>query len=244
MSVTGDDGVTETWVTSYGITCINPSFDGLDILFFAGSPDNTAVVLITLTATSIGVSERAGSGENYTDREFAGHGVTAFDPSRGATFDSDVTIVPSTSNPGTLGTITHVRGSVDCGGQTPGSSTVVLSGSTADGAVNGPFELFRVTCYHSAAYGDSVSTTAIVTAGTSATLLIIHLPANDEATIFSLVKDVGTNRTYAIDPAGSQSISLTGAQVDADFTEVVAAGATPHVIHLAGELTCGTTIAT
>jgi hypothetical protein len=33
----------------------------------------------------------------------------------------------------------------------------------------------------------------------------------------------------------------TGAHVDADYTEVVAAGVTPHTIHLAGDTVCGTT---
>ena len=240
----GDASVTGDWGTSYGITCNNPSFNGLDILMFAQAPDASSVVLITITSASVSVSERAGAGETYVERDYVGngpHAVTNFDAARGASFDSDVSIVPSTNKPGPLGTITHVHGSVDCGGQMPGSSTVVLSGATAEGAVSGPFELVRVACFHSAQYGNSVSTNAIVTAGSSPTLLIISLPANGKATIFGTGKDAGANHSYAIDPAGALTVTATGAHLDADFTEVVAGGATPHVIHLAGDLVCGTT---
>ena len=101
LTVTGEANVNGSWGASYGINCDNPTFDANDIIFFAQSPDAKAVVLITLNPGSIDVSERAGAGATYTDREFHGTGVGAFDATRGATFDSDVAIVPDTgSKPG------------------------------------------------------------------------------------------------------------------------------------------------
>jgi hypothetical protein len=242
LTVAGDPNVTGTWGTSFGINCNSPALAGSDILVFASSPDTKAVVLITLKSGSIGVSERAGSGAAYTDREFSGTGVTNFDPARGATFDSDLTIVPSPgSNPGTLGTITHLSGSVDCGNQAVGSSTVVVTGSDAEGAFNGPFDPFRATCNHSSQYGNSAGLSGVITAGTTPTLFIVNFPASGTATIFTSSDTPPAQHSYTIAKSGTVTVMATGAHVDADYTEVVAAGATPHTIHLAGDTVCGTT---
>ena len=245
LTVTGDKNVTGTWGTSFGVDCNNPTFDGPDILFFAQSPDTKAVVLITLNEGAIDVSERAGAGATYTSREFSGTGVTAFDAGRGATFDSDLTIVPTPdAKPGTLGTITHVSGTTDCGGQTPGSSTVVASGASPEGAVNGPFSAFRVTCVSSAQFGKSVSVSAVIDAATPPVYMIFNMPANNKGTIFMISKP-STQHTYLMDEKkGAYTISDTGAHVDADFVEVIAAGAAgpAHTIHLAGDVVCGTTV--
>src|SRR5262249_10578537 len=159
-----------------------PTFDGTDIIFFAKSPDAAAVVLITLQPGSIQVSERAGQGASYTERDFKGTGVTALDPATGGTFDSDLpeVAIPN-GHPGTLGTISHMAGSVDCGGQTAGASTVQLSGAMADGTVSGGFTRFRIQCNSSAANGNSVSLTAIATAGTNQQLLIVAFSSNGNA---------------------------------------------------------------
>jgi hypothetical protein len=242
LTVTGDPNVTGTWSTSFGVDCNNPTLDGTNILFFAQSPDTKAVVLITLQQGSIGVSERAGAGATYTDREFSGTGVSAFDSARGGTFDSDLTIVPSPgSNPGTLGTITHMAGSIDCGNQAIGSSTIVATGSSAEGAINGPFDRFRAACNHSSQYGDGANVTAVLTAGTTPTYFIINFPSNGKATIFTSSQNPPAQHSYALAPSGTAAASATGAHVDGDYVEVVAAGATPHTIHLAGDVVCGTT---
>ena len=242
LTVAGEANVSGTWGKSFGVSCNNPTLAGLDILFFAQSPDAKAVVLITLTASSIGVSERAGAGADYTDREFSGTGVTAFDAARGATFDSDLTIVPSPgSKPGTLGTITHVSGAIDCGNQTPGTSTIVASGSSAEGSIEGAFTAARVTCNSSAQYGLSVSTSAVISSATPPVFMIINFtPTN--STIFAITDNPSKQHSYVYDKAGTLTISATGAHADATFAEVLPAGstATPHTIHLVGDVSCGT----
>lgn len=243
LTVAGDANVTGTWGASYGINCNNPTFAGYDLLFFAAAPDGKAVVLITLKPGSIQVSERAGRGSTYTDREFAGDGVTSFDPARAASFDSDVSIVPGTGQtPGTLGTITHVTGSVDCGGQRPGTSSITVSGASAEGAFSGPFTRFRVVCNVSQQNGNEVSVTAIINAGTTATFLIINLPANGKATIFSPPNGQAPQHLYNIATGGTLVVSGTGAHLDSDFVEAAPSGSTApaHTIHFAGDVTCGT----
>ncbi|HYK96147.1 MAG TPA: hypothetical protein VE011_09825 [Candidatus Dormibacteraeota bacterium] len=241
LAVKGDPNVTGTWGASFGINCNNPTLTGYDVLLFAQSPDTKAVVLITLNAGRIDVSERAGQGATYTDREFTGIGVTSLDPAHGGAFDSDLTIVPTpSSKPGTLGTITHVSGTVDCGNQTIGASTVVVTGSDAEGPINGPFARFRATCNHSAQYGNSAGLVGVLTAGSTATYFIVNFPASGTATIFSTSDSPPAQHSYTIAKSGTLTVSATGAHVDADYTEVVTAGATPHTIHLAGDTVCGT----
>jgi len=242
LTIAGDANVTGSWGASYGINCDNPAFDANDLLFFTQSPDGKAVVLITLNHGSIDVSERAGAGPTYTDREFHGTGVTAFDAARGATFDSDVSTVPSMgSKPGILGTITHVSGSIDCGGQTPGSSTLVASGTSPEGPVEGSFSSVRVGCKSSAEDPVLVSVVGVIRTATPPVALTMGLPANHKGTIFLISKSPSKQHTYTIDPAGTMTISKTGAHLDADYIEVVAAGSTdpPHKIHLAGDVLCG-----
>lgn len=236
-------GAWTTYATRADAICNNPTYNGPNILFFAQSQDGNVVVLVTLNSGSIGVSERAGAGATYTDREFQGSGVTSLDPATGASFDSDLSeTTPSTFNPGALGKISHVSGTVECGSQTAGASTVIVSGSTPDGAVSGPLPSFRVSCNDSTQYGMSVNASAVVTAGTNPTQFIINLPSTGKGTLYAVGKDPGTQTLYMIDPAATYSVTDTGVHLDADFVQnQSASGATsgPLRLHLAGDLTCG-----
>jgi hypothetical protein len=244
LTVAGDPNVTGAWSTGNGINCNNPTLAGLNILAFATAPDTKAIVVLTFSPGVVNVSERAGSGASYTAREFVGTGVSAYDPARGATFDSDVTIVATPDiNPGTLGTITHVSGSVDCGNQTTGTSTIVVSGESAEGELNGPFTTYRVICNTSAKDGRSANIVAVMDTATPPTYFIIGLPANGNATIFTIAGQPPKQHTYAFQRVGVTTLQVTATgliRINASFAEVVELTETPHVIHLAGEATCGT----
>lgn len=245
LTVAGDPRVTVAWQTGNGINCSNPTLAGLNILTFATSPDGQVTLVLTFTSGQVSVSERAGSGTTYTAREFKGTGVSGFDPARGVAFDSAVEIVPTPAiNAGTLGTISHVSGSVDCAGQTTGTSSVVASGASAEGAVTGPFTQFRIVCTSSTADGNTANIIAVMDTLTPPTYFIVGLPSNGNATMFTIAGAAQKQHTYVVDKAGTSSytVTATGLHLDADFTEVVAQGATeaPHVIHLAGDATCGT----
>ena len=243
LTVAGDPNVTGTWGASFGTTCFNPGYDGLTIYFFAASPDQKAVVLISLSSGSIGVSERAGAAATYTDREFKGTGVTTFDPTKGATFDSDLSQVPGATSPGTLGTITHVAGSVDCGGVTAGTSTISVDGTMTVGQVKGTLAPVRVACTRSAANGDSVSVVGIVASGPVPSSINLSLRLKG-STIFAIPKGGQATAFFNIDPAGVVTLTATGAHVDAGFTQQLPAGstATPLKFHAVGDATCGSTV--
>ena len=116
--------------------------------------------------------------------------------------------------------------------------------SSPDGAVNGPFSAFRVTCVSSAQYGKSVSVSAVIDTVTPPVYLIFNMPSNNKGTIF-LISKPSKQHTFLMDEkTGTYTVSDTGAHVDADFVEVLAAGAAgpPHTIHLAGDVVCGTNV--
>lgn len=243
LTVTGDPTVTGVWQTGVGINCSNPSLAGLNILAFATAPDGQSLLVLTITDGKVNVSQRAGSGGTGVTREYTGTGVTVYDPARGATIDSDLTIVPTAEIPGgSLGTITHVKGAVDCAGQTTGTSTVVASGSSAEGAVEGPFTQFRVICNDSTASGLSVNIVAVIGTTAPPVYLIIGLPKNGNATIFTITNSPAKQHSYAIDKTNGSTYAVTaiGVHIAADFVEVVEGLATPHVIHVEGDGTCGT----
>ena len=243
FAATGDPNVTGTWGPSFGIACYNPGYDGLTIYFFAESPDKQAVVLVSLSPGTITVSERAGAGATFTSRDFTGSGPSAFDPTKGATFDSDLTIVPTEVNHGTLGTITHIVGSVDCGGTLPGSSTVSVDGTGSGGPVSGSLDPVKVTCTKSAANGDSVSVIGIIKTGPSPSSVNLALRATG-STVFLIPRAGPLNAFYDIDATGTVTLTATGGHVDAGFTQQMPAGSTtaPLTVHVTGDATCGSTV--
>ena len=99
----------------------------------------------------------------------------------------------------------------------------------------------RVGCKSSAEDPVSVSVVGVIRTATPPVVLTLALPANHQGTIFLVSKSPSKQHTYTIDPAGTMTISKTGAHVDADYVEVVAAGSTdpPHKIHLVGDVVCG-----
>jgi hypothetical protein len=170
-----------------------------------------------------------GNGINCSNPTLAGLNILTFATSP----DGQVTLV-----------LTFTAGSVDCGGQTTGTSTLVASGASAEGAITGAFTQFRIVCTSSTADGNTANIIAVIDTLTPPTYFIVGLPSNGNATIFTIAGAAQKQHTYVVDKAGTSSftVTATGLHLDADFIEVLAQGATeaPHVIHLAGDATCGT----
>jgi hypothetical protein len=98
-----------------------------------------------------------------------------------------------------------------------------------------------VGCKSSAEDPVLVSVVGVIRTATPPVALTMSLPANHKGAIFLISKSPSKQHTYTIDPAGTMTISKTGAHLDADYIEVVAAGSTdpPHKIHMAGDVLCG-----
>jgi hypothetical protein len=161
---------------------------------------------------------------------------TGFDATRGATLDSPLTEIAATkgSSPGNVGALTAIRGTLECGDQDAGSSTVTVTGDTAEGAVQGAqLESARVECNRP---GDEVVVVGILRAGT--TKSFVDLGLRPEGTDVRQTLADGTEHRYQA-PAGTSTLTGTGAHVVADAVEQ---GSTspPHTLHVEGDATCST----
>ena len=79
-----------------------------------------------------------GSGATLSLR-LRGIGRDAFRRGEGAELDSPLTeTTPAGSATGDLGALTSISGTVDCGDQQAGTTTVVVSGTTPFGQLSGP----------------------------------------------------------------------------------------------------------
>lgn len=220
--------------TKPSIRCSEPSFDGLTIAVFAQPADPTVLDRIVVTAGKVTVRVAAGAGTSYTERDFEGTGVTGFDPASGAQIDTTLTETTAAGlNPGKLGAITSLKGSIACNEQLAGTSTLTITGDIAAGHMDGPVNPASVVC---AADGKSVSIIGRASAGSTPILLVISL-AKDHFSV-AAATPAGAGGFFLIDAPGVASLVPGGAQVSGDAPKAYSSDSAP-VIHLAGDVTCG-----
>ena len=222
-------------VTKPAIRCGEPSFDGLAIDVFAQPADPAVLDRIVVTAGSVTVRVAAGAGTTYTERDFAGTGVAGFDPATGAQIDTKLSETTASGlHHGTLGAVTSLKGTIDCGGQTSGTSTLTLIGDIPEGHIDGPVSPANVRC---AADGSNVSVIGLTQAGSTPVLLVISL-GTDRLSVAAQAKGAATSRFYTTTTPGVASLVPGGAHADGDATAQNVAGI-PPTIHVAGDASCG-----
>ena len=180
-----------------------------------------------------------GSGPQLKLRTFVGSGVTGFDAHTGATIDSALTeITASGTAIGTLGALTRIAGTFDCGDQQTGSSTVAITGAAVQGQMTGALTSARVECTVTAS-GTFVGIRALGMAGTTPVLVFVTA---SKGLLQVAVETKAQGDFYTAKRDGLVTLTPDGAQIAGDVTEVVKAGATPHTLHAEGSATCGSTV--
>jgi len=225
------------------VSCNYPDGDGSTKIFVLAQPsDPTAVFNMQVTAHKITVGVYSGSGAEFRGRDFEGNGVQGFNGAKGARINTTLReTTTSSENPGSLGAIMSIKGTIKCGSQTAGTSTVVYSGTTADGSVSGKARPFRVEC-DTAPYGNSVSFPGVVKVGTTTAVLITTFTP-DSINIFETIPGTPPRTIhYQVKAAGVSTLSGTGAKVSGDAVEQSPTSGTPHTLHVSGTVTCGSTI--
>jgi hypothetical protein len=214
------------------VNCFFPTVDGLQIAVLAFSPDDTQTYRIAVAADGVVVRHGTGSGTDFKERVYRGGGVSGFDATKGATIDASLI---EDGDPGAKGSL---RGSLDCGDQMPGSSTITLTGDTAAGHLDHTrLEPALVECYRAAG---EVIVLGIANTGASKVHLLVSLTPQ------------GLGVEEEVPPSGQQRYSqLTDVASGADFTGNSAhangdvADATtspPRALHIEGDTVCGTPI--
>ena len=236
VSFTGGAGLTGA-ATNTSVRCNFPVLEGLSIAVLAQPPDATLLARIGVRSDKVKVFVSSGSGPDYHERAFEGTGVTAFDAAKGVRIDSTLTETAATAGAtsGSLDAITAIKGSVECGDQTTGTSTVKITGDTAEGSLaSAVLDPVRVECTASPD-GDEVVALGLMAVGETNALVKLGLTSDGAVTVDETLPS-GSHR-YMAD--GSSTITSTGAHVHADLVEQGAA--TPaHRLHVEGDLSCGT----
>jgi hypothetical protein len=225
-------------LTNVSIVCLEPSFDG-SFITVLGTPQGQPrgfTVFVTIRGGSVTVSVGSGGGTSLTEREFSGTGTSGFDAAKGAHLSGPLTeSTPATANKGTIGVLTSISGSVSCGNQTLGTSTITVTGTTAEGAVDVTVTPARVVCRNGAS-GYFIGITGISSVAGTPTLVLVTLGQTSLAV--GLERKAGPSHFYSSQGQVGTTVSATGGHVSGDAAEQGATG-TPGTVHVTGDATCG-----
>jgi hypothetical protein len=221
---------------SVSIRCDFPELDGQTITVLGTAADGTTQLIVDIGSAKLRLRLYAGTGTDYHERVFEGPGVLAFDGSTGAKIDSTLTeVTPTRSNtPGQIGAATALQGTFDCNGQTPGSTTITLTGDTAEGRLDGvSIERALVEC-NTDSLGNEAIVLGVITVGPDKLLVSVELRVDGVGVSETLPS--GALHKYRA-PLGTATISTTDAHVSADVVEQDATP--PHTLHVEGDAKCG-----
>jgi hypothetical protein len=234
LRLTGDAPLTGA-LTGTSVRCAFPALDGLRIAVLGQTGDAAYQFRIALRAARVTVTVSSGTDSDYHERVFEGAGVTSFDAADGAVVAAALAETPGEAGatPDGVGALTAIDGSVDCGEQTTGSSSVTITGSTAEGALSrAVLDPVRVECDETPD-GDEIYASGLVRVGSATALFGIGLASDGSVSVEETLPS-GRHR-YAAD--GETTITPTGGQVRADVVEEDVPA--PHTLHVEGDLTCG-----
>ena len=237
LASTGDKSLTGT-ITVTSIACQLPTPAGLQIFVLGSFGTNRPALNMHITAGSLAITISTGSGAAYHSRDFSGTGMTGFDAATGVQIDSSLTDVTQPGgNTAGIATLKSISGSIDCGNQEPGTSTLVLTATTPDGAIDGPLDPVRVGCNASKQYGLSAQTVGVGMLGTTKVTVIV----NATATGFTVFLAGAANQYFftSTDKTAA-SITPTGAQISGDAATNASGGGPALTVHVAGAVVCGT----
>jgi len=239
FALVGTAGLTGP-VTTTTILCDRPSLDGPEIFYTGQAGTDGPSIVIFLRAGFAEVRVGTGSASTLRERDFTGTGVTGFDAATGAQLDTTLTETTAAGTAtGTLGALTSISGSIDCGNQQAGTANVVVTGSTPFGQLAGALTGVEVDCtiVGSAEY---VGVVGLSTAGTTPVLLFVT-GSTGLLTVTVETRDAG----LGFQGKGPALVTLGsgGAQMAGDLAAQVVAGATPspYTLHVTGDATCGAT---
>jgi hypothetical protein len=236
VTIAGDPTIAGA-MTIDTVECSFPSIAGEEI-FVTGSPatSSTTSIHLTLASSQLAVIADTGSGTSFHARTFAGTGVSGFDATTGAQLSGPLTETTTSSDKGTgVGKITSITGTISCAGQTPGTTTMVMTGTLAAGVVSGGITEVHVVCL-----SNEAETLGIVqVGGAPAYTAIFSLAGKFTADV---VPALGTADFFVSSASATSMPTTTGTTVDGDATQQVSAGAKAYTIHVTGQSTCGSSI--
>lgn len=237
LALTGDAPLTGA-LTATTITCSFPGVAGPIITVAANSADPGIGAFMFVARDGVHLRISSGSGATYRQRVFDGAGVRAFDAARGARLDVALHETGTASGPSAaLPAPTRLEGDVNCGGQRPGSSTIVLRGQTSRGAIDGRLDAAHVSCT-STPSGKFVTAVGIVKVGGTPTVVFVD---GQPKALQIFVEPANSAPLVYNGPASAVQTTAHGMHVDGDATSVASAKNPSATLHLSGDAECGAT---
>ena len=216
------------------VRCNEPFLGGLQIVARAFPADRNLTVLIAAQVNSVSVKLESGSGQTYAERDFTGVGVSDFNAGLGVQIDATLTEAAGNLAHGNLGQITAIKGQINCGNQTTGTSSLVFAGTTAKGSITGSLSSADVQCQFDNNYGWAVSTFGLVNIANDPTPIEVYLTSNYAEVILSY-------NTYFFSQAKTVvTLSQSGASVSATLHPEL--GNTSYSFTVKGDVACGSTL--
>jgi hypothetical protein len=215
------------------VDCYSPSLAGLVIELFGATTNKDIYTTIRLSPSSVAVTIDSGSGTTFSGRNFTGTGVTGFDATKGAQIDSPLAEVVSADKPGSLPALSSIKGTVDCGNQRPGSSTLAVSGATLDGPLSGPIDPIRVDCNPNATPA-RVHAVGLMKLGSTQVIVVFQATAAG-FTLFVPPGATTKQHFFMTSDPTTATISPTGAHVAGSAPE----SGTANKVQVSGDLVCG-----
>ena len=238
LTFAGDPALTAP-LTVVSIECLVPRLEGTYILVSGmpqGQPKGGLTVSLAIRDGSVSVNVGSGSAASLIERDFSGTGISGFDASRGVHLSAAlIETTTATTKKGNIGVLTSVSGSVSCGNQTMGTSTIMVTGTTKEGAVDFTLSPARVVCRNGAS-GYFIGINGIVNLGATRALVFVTL--GQTSLQVALERQDGVNHFYLSQGQGVTSVSSAGGHVDGSATEQNAAGQ-PGTVNVTGDATCG-----
>ena len=238
VGITGTSGLTGDVIAS-SITCGQPTLAGPQIFVLGTAGKTGPQIVMFITAAQVEIRVATGAATTLKLRSFTGTGVTNFGGLTGATIDTQLTETTAAGTAtGDLGAISAIKGTIDCGDQTAGTSTITVTGNTKYGTLDGTLTAIHVTCNQTASSGNFVGVQGLSTAGGTPVLIFVTIGS----TTLQVAVEIGTDGSFfSAKTVLVTKVSTTGATATGDVTEGnVASGATPKVLHVTGAATCGT----
>jgi|HubBroStandDraft_6_1064221.scaffolds.fasta_scaffold00440_8 hypothetical protein len=223
-------------VAATEVTCSFPSLNGPEITLQVATADKSMGGYITLTSSEVFVRIGAGSGATYTQRNFAGPGVTNFNATKGAQFNAQLAdTTPAGQHTGTIGSITAISGSVSCGDKTPGAGTITITGSSTAGAISGPLTSMLVSCPAGATF-------ALVNGLTNvgSTPATVEIGGGGGQAYFGAISTASTGLFFTSSAAGLYTLGNGHVHWNNATLTQTGAGGAGHTIVINGDATCGT----
>jgi hypothetical protein len=240
VSITGTAGLTGP-VTSTRIVCNQPTLDGPQISFTGQAGTSGPTILIFATAGHVEVRVGTGAAATLRLRTFTGTGVTSFDAAKGLTLDATLTeTADKATATGSLGALSAISGTIECGNDLPGSANIVVSGPSPYGQLAGALTSVDVTCTVTSS-GTFVGVAGLGTAGTTPVLVFVTASTGR---LQVAVETRTAGAFYTAQGAGLTTLVPGGATIAGDLPQSIPSGSTPNpnLIHVSGTATCGTTI--